>query len=174
MNMLHKHVQMMDAGCVLFQTEKPYGIVLGGVKREMERYGRVLRRTEFSPDDVPETTGDCDLFLDWSAWHRVRCIACKLEDAGTVGRTEEGEEIHRYAASFKEGNANTPVRKVIAWGAAILLLLVSIFIKFPIPRALAIIIAIAIGIFLVIEMLRPSRKAQNAIRSFCETLKEAK
>jgi hypothetical protein len=172
--MLHKNVQMMDAGCVMFQTEKPYGIVLGGIKREMERYGKVLRRTEFSPDDVPETTGDCDLFLDWSSWHRVRCIACKLEDAGTVGRTDEGEEIHRYAASFKEGNANTPVRRAIAWGLSILLLLVSIFIKFPFPRFLAIIIAIALGLCFVILLLRPSPKAQKAIRSFCETLKEAK
>ena len=38
--MIHKNVQMMDAGCVLFQTEKPYGIVLGGVKREMEKFGK--------------------------------------------------------------------------------------------------------------------------------------
>ncbi|MCI2108553.1 MAG: hypothetical protein LKK12_00915 [Bacteroidales bacterium] len=172
--MIHKNVQMMDAGCVLFQTEKPYGIVLGGVKREMEKYGKVLRKTEFNPEDLPETTGDCDLFLDWSAWHRLRCIACKVEEAGIVGKTDEGEEIHRYAATFKEGNANAPIRKIFAWGLAILLLLVSIFIKFPIPRSLAIIIAIVLGIGTAILLLRPSQKAQSAIRSLCSIIAQAK
>ena len=172
--MIHKNVQMMDAGCVLFQTEKPYGIVLGGVKREMEKFGKVLRKTEFNPEDLPETTGDCDLFLDWSAWHRLRCIACKVEDAGIVGKTDEGEEIHRYAATFKEGNANAPIRKKFAWGHAILLILVSIFIKFPMPRPLAIIIAIVLGIGTVILLLRPSQIAQRAIRTLCSIIAQAK
>ena len=48
--MIHKNVQMMDAGCVLFQTEKPYGIVLGGVKREMEKFGTGMIDTEFKQD----------------------------------------------------------------------------------------------------------------------------
>ena len=91
-----------------------------------------------------------------------------------VGKTDEGEEIHRYAATFKEGNANAPIRKIFAWGLAILLLLVSIFIKFPMPRPLAIIIAIVLGIGVVILLLRPSQKAQRAIRTLCSIIAQAK
>ena len=39
--MADKTVQMMDAGMRLFDTEKPYGTVLGGIKTEMSKYGKV-------------------------------------------------------------------------------------------------------------------------------------
>ena len=46
--MIDDKVQMMDAGMRLFESEKPYGIVLGGIKTEMAKYGKVSR-THMSP-----------------------------------------------------------------------------------------------------------------------------
>ena len=118
--MIDRKVQMMDAGMVLFQTEKPFGTVLGGIKTELLKYGKVLRRNEFNESELPETTGECDLFLDWSAPLRKRYISVRLEDAGTVGKTEDGEDIHRYAACLKEGNRCTATRLVLAVGLVLL------------------------------------------------------
>ena len=73
---------MMDAGMRLFETEKPFGNVLGGIKHEMESYGKVYRRPDSTPSMFPDSTGECDLFLDWSTPLRKRCISCRLEDAG--------------------------------------------------------------------------------------------
>ncbi len=74
--------QMMDAGMTLFTSEKPFGTVLGGIKMEMSKYGAVRRANEISPEEVPDTTGECDLFVDWSTPLRWRAISCRLEDAG--------------------------------------------------------------------------------------------
>ena len=64
--MIDKKVQMMDAGMVLFTSEKPFGTVLGGIKAELTKLGKVKRANEISPDELPDTTGECDLFVDWS------------------------------------------------------------------------------------------------------------
>ena len=111
--MIEKRVQMMDAGMRLFQTEKPFGTVLGGIKTEMAKYGAVLRANETDPSMFPETMGDYDLFLDWSSATKYRYISCKVEDAGEVGTTDEGEPVHRYAVMLKEGNKNKPLDIVI-------------------------------------------------------------
>lgn len=59
--MIDKKVQMMDAGMVLFTSEKPFGTVLGGIKAELTKLGKVKRANEISPDELPDTTGECDL-----------------------------------------------------------------------------------------------------------------
>ena len=107
--MIDRKVQMMDAGMRLFETEKPYGTVLGGIKTEMAKYGKVLRTNEIVPEDLPPTTGDCDLFLDRSTRFKSKYLSCRLEDAGAVGQTPDGETVRRYAATIKEGNRNTEV-----------------------------------------------------------------
>ena len=172
--MIHKNVQMMDAGCVLFQTEKPYGIVLGGVKREMEKFGKVLRKTEFNPEDLPETTGDCDLFLDWSAWHRLRCIACKVEDAGIVGKTDEGEEIHRYAVSFKEGDRPTTLTRILTGISVVLWFVLLLFVMRRLPLAIPIILAAVISAVGAIRVLGPDKTSIQLVRQFLSTIEEAK
>ncbi len=107
--MIDKRVQMMDAGMRLFETEKPFGTVIGGIKTEMSKYGKVLKPNEIVESDLPEASTGCDLFLDRSTKYKTKYISCSLEDAGLVGKTPEGEDIHRYAATLKEGNKNTTV-----------------------------------------------------------------
>ena len=107
--MIDKRVQMMDAGMRLFETEKPFGTVIGGIKTEMSKYGKVLKPNEIVELDLPEASAGCDLFLDRSTKYKTKYISCSLEDAGLVGKTLEGEDIHRYAATLKEGNKNTTV-----------------------------------------------------------------
>lgn len=98
-------VQMLDAGMVLFETKSDFGDTLGQVKAEMEVYGKVLKPADLSEAELPESTGECDLFLDWSSIWRVRYISCHLESA------DGGEsDPHRYAATFKEGNRSTMLR----------------------------------------------------------------
>ena len=109
--MIDKRVQMMDAGMRLFETEKPFGTVLGGIKTEMAKYGKVLRHNEIVPEELPEAAAGCDLFLDWSGRLQKRYISCRLEDAGLVGKTADGEDIHRYAASLLEGHSGISNRR---------------------------------------------------------------
>lgn len=59
-------VQMLDAGMILFETKSDFGDTLGQVKAEMEVYGNVLKPADLSEAELPESTGECDLFLDWS------------------------------------------------------------------------------------------------------------
>ncbi|MBQ0145491.1 MAG: hypothetical protein KBS78_10070 [Bacteroidales bacterium] len=171
--MIDRRVQMMDAGMMLFQTEKPFGTVLGGIKKEMLRYGKVLRRNEFELSELPESTDDCDLFLDWSCRLRKRYMAVRLEDAGTVGMTDEGEEIHRYAACLKEGNRNTTGRNILAWGQFIALVAVGAMVATPLPRFITIIAGAAVGGFILFKLLEPSKKAQKAVSSLLSIIKDA-
>ena len=73
--MIDRNVQMMDAGMRLFESEKPLGTVLGGIKNEMGRYGRLMRRNEIDPEELPATTGDCDLFLDRSTRFKSKYLS---------------------------------------------------------------------------------------------------
>ena len=165
---------MMDAGMGLFKTEKPFGIVLGGIKVEMQKHGKVFRYNEIDAAQLPPTTGECDLFLDWSTPFRKRCISCRLEDAGECGKTDEGETVHRYAASFKEGSRNTGARIILV------LLLAGIFIGLGIagipqvPRTFTILAGIALGTATVYCGLMPSLKARKTVRKLIETVKEGK
>ena len=107
--MIDRNVQMMDAGMRLFETEKPFGTVLGGIKTEMAQYGKVYRTNEIDRDSLPAASSGCDLFLDRSTRFKSRYLSCRLEDAGDVGQTPDGETVRRYAATIKEGNRNTEV-----------------------------------------------------------------
>lgn len=171
--MIDKRVQMMDAGMALFQTAKPFGTVLGGIKAEMERHGKVLRRNELKAEDLPEGTGDCDLVLDWSSWLRKRLIACVLEEAGEAGKTSDGETIHRYAASFKEGNKNTVARVVICCLKAAVFIALGIIGIRPVPRAVTILAGLAIAVYIFIIGLKPSVKAQRLTRRLEDNLRHS-
>ena len=120
--MIDKKVQMMDAGMVLFTSEKPFGTVLGGIKAELTKLGKVKRANEISPDELPDTTGECDLFVDWSTPLRWRAISCRLEDAGLVGTNADGEETRRYALCVKEGNKNRKGKVLVTLLLAVILL----------------------------------------------------
>ena len=87
-------VQMMDAGMTLFESEQNYGNALGQVKAELEVYGNVLKPCELADAALPESTGDCDLFLDWSTFWRVRYISCHLESAGEIQRDGKTYQYH--------------------------------------------------------------------------------
>ena len=172
--MIDKKVQMMDAGMTLFTSGKPFGTVLGGIKTEMSKYGDVKRPNEISADSVPDTTGECDLFLDWSTPFRWRAISCRLEDAGPAGRNEDGEEIRRYAASFKEGNKNRglKVALVLAFAAAVIAL--GVVGLDGVPGIFTIIAAVAVAAALLVFGLRPSPKAQKAVRNLMDVISQAK
>lgn len=107
-------IQMMDAGTALFTGKDGFGSAIGTVKAEMEVYGKTLRPGEFRPEDLPAAVRDCDLLMDSRTGWRRRIIACKVEDAGSTGkRTEDGKEIRRYAAVFKEGHCGTGLRGAV-------------------------------------------------------------
>jgi len=113
-----RKAQMMDAGTALFEAQEGIGMAIGHVRRKMEAYGEVANANETSADVVPDTTGDFDLFLDFSTPWRSRYISCKVEAAGEAGEAPGGEPLHRYAAVFKEGNRSTHLRA----GAHVLLI----------------------------------------------------
>ena len=172
--MIVKKVQMMDAGMTLFTSAKPFGTVLGGIKTEMSKYGDVKRSNEISADSVPDTTGECDLFLDWSTPFRRRAVSCRLEDAGPAGRNVGGEDLRRYAVSFKEGNKNRgfKVACVLALAAAVIVLGVIGLDGVPGIFTIAASIAVAAGV--LIFGLRPSPKAQKAVVRLMDIISQAK
>ena len=172
--MIDKKVQMMDAGMTLFTSEKPFGTVLGGIKAEMAKYGVVKRTCEISSDEIPDTTGECDLFVDWSTPFRWRAISCRLEDAGPAGKNSEGEEIRRYAASFKEGNKNRVV-KVLALSVFAALPIVAGVIGIEgVPGIVTIILGVLLAVGILILGLRPSVKAQKTVGELMDIVSQAK
>ncbi len=166
--------QMMDAGMTLFTSEKPFGTVLGGIKMEMSKYGAVRRANEISAEEIPDTTGECDLFVDWSTPLRWRAISCRLEDAGPAGTNAEGAELRRYAASFKEGNKNRVAKVVIVLALAAALVALGVIGVKGVPGIFTVLAGIAAAAALVILGLRPSVKAQQAIKDLMETVSKAK
>ena len=153
--MIDKRVHMMDAGMRLFESEKPFGSIIGGIKNEMGQYGRLMRRSEINPDDLPPTTDDCDLFVDRSTKFKSKYLSCKVEDAGIVGKTTDGEEIHRYAASLKEGNRNTNVGIYVHLALIIIWAMLGWFISDG--KTWIVLIFAAVGIIGAWRQLRPSR-----------------
>ena len=167
--MIDKKVQMMDAGMVLFTSKKPFGTVLGGIKTEMARLGDVKRTNEISKDDIPDTTGECDLFVDWSTPMRWRAISCRLEDAGFAGTDEEGEEIRRYALCMKEGNMNRKVKVFLVIFAAVAIVVSGICGISGIPDLITVLAGFALAFEVVVLGLKPSAKAQREVRNILET-----
>ena len=170
--MIDRETQMMDAGMRLFLTEKPYGNVLGGIKTEMAKHGKVLRPNEIVDSDLPEASVGCDLFLDRSTRFKSKYISCSLEDAGIVGTTPDGEDIHRYAASLKEGNKNTNVGIYVACSLVIIWAMLGWFISEGIGW-IALVFAI-IGIYGAWRMLRPSKDNAKLTNQLLETFENAK
>lgn len=163
--MIDKKVQMMDAGMVLFTSEKPFGTVLGGIKAELTKLGKVKRANEISPDELPDTTGECDLFVDWSTPLRWRAISCRLEDAGLVGTNADGEETRRYALCVKEGNKNRKGKVLVTLLLAVIFIALGIF---------TVLFGSVFVVAIVILALRPSAKAQKVVRDLLEVVREAK
>lgn len=172
--MIDKKVQMMDAGMMLFTSEKPFGTVLGGIKTEMAKYGDVKRFNEISSDSVPDTTGECDLFLDWSTPFRWRAISCKLEDAGEADRNENGDEVRRYAASFKEGNKNRGFKVVLILTLAAAVIVLGLVGLDGVPGIFTVAASIVVAATLLVFCLRPSPKAQKAVRDLMDIVSRAK
>ncbi len=170
--MIDRNVQMMDAGMRLFESEKPLGTVLGGIKNEMGRYGRLMRRNEIDPEELPATTGDCDLFLDRSTRFKSKYLSCRVEDAGTVGKTADGEEIHRYAASLKEGNRNTNVGIYVHLALIIIWAMLGWFLSEG--NAWIVLVFTAVGIFGAWRQLRPSKDNLNLANKLLDIFSEGK
>lgn len=170
--MIDKKVHMMDAGMRLFCSEKPFGTVLGGIKNEMAKYGKVLRTKELEGETLPEASVGCDLFLDRSTRYKVKYVSCVLEDAGTVGKTADGEDIHRYAASLKEGNKNTNVGIYVAVALILIWAMLGWFIS---DGAAWVTLAFAIiGIYGAWRMLRPSRDNAKVVALLMEAFENAR
>lgn len=172
--MIDKKVQMMDAGMVLFTSEKPFGTVLGGIKAELTKLGNVKRANEISSDELPDTTGGCDLFVDWSSPLRWRAISCRLEDAGLVGHNSDGEEIRRYALCLKEGDKNRKGKVSAVLFFAVIAMAIGIYGIDSVPGIFTVPAGIVLAASVVIFGLRPSVKAQNAVRNLLATAREAK
>ena len=170
--MIDSNVHMMDAGMRLFCSEKPFGTVLGGIKNEMAKYGKVLRSKELEGENLPEASVGCDLLLDRSTRYKVKYVSCVLEDAGTMGTTADGEEIHRYAASLKEGNKNTNVGIYVAIALIFIWAMLGWFISDGEPW-LALVFA-SIGIYGAWRMLRPSKDNGKVVSALLEAFAEGK
>ncbi len=172
--MIDKKVQMMDAGMVLFTSEKPFGTVLGGIKAEMTKLGDVKRANEISPEDLPDTTGECDLFVDWSTPLRWRAISCRLEDAGLVGHNPDGEEIRRYALCLKEGNKNRKCKVAVVLLFAVIFFILGIYGIGSVPGIFTIALGLIASAATVILCLQSSVKAQKTVRNILDVAREAK
>ena len=172
--MIDKKVQMMDAGMVLFTSEKPFGTVLGGIKAELAKLGKVKRANEISPDELPDTTGECDLFVDWSTPLRWRAISCRLEDAGLVGTNADGEETRRYALCVKEGNKNRKGKVLVTLLLAVIFIALGIFSIDGVAGIFTVLFGSVFVVAIVILALRPSAKAQKVVRDLLEVVREAK
>ncbi len=166
---------MIDAGMVMFRTDKPFGTVLGGIMVEMKRKGSVKRYNEIDFSALPESAGDCDLFLDWSCPLRKRYISCRVEEIiGEDEQNEDGDPIHRYAASFKEGNRNTAARVILVCSAAAALLVAGVIGTGAVPKLITILAGIAAGAAILVTGLQPSTKARDYVRSLLNEVKEYK
>lgn len=145
----------MDAGMTLFHSGSEFGDTLGQVAAEMKVYGNVLKPCDMDDAKLPESTGECDLFLDWSTPWRVRYISCKVENAGN----------DRYAATFKEGNRSTVLR-----GAVMFCLLVSFAASALLAHGICAIAGIMMAGLTAYLWILPSRKARNTVRKLMDNL----
>ena len=152
-----RKAQMMDAGTAFFEAKEGYGSILGEIKAEMEVYGKVLKISEIDNKELPFTTKECDLFLDFSNAFRHRYISCLLMDAGDTGKiTDKGEHIRRYAAVFKEGNTSSGLRNMF------IIIIIAIF--------------TAIGVYGFMQYycwIVPSSAAQETVKSLKQKIEKS-
>ena len=170
--MIDRRVQMMDAGMRLFDSEKPFGTIIGGIKNEMGQYGRLKRRNEIDPEELPPMTGDCDLFLDRSTKFKSKYLSCKVEDAGIVGKTTDGEKIHRYAASLKEGNRNTNVGIYVHLALIIIWAMLGWFVSDG--KTWIVLLFAAVGVLGAWRQLRPSKDNPRIANKLLDIFAEGK
>ena len=170
--MIDRRVQMMDAGMRLFDSEKPFGTIIGGIRNEMSQYGRLMRRNEINLEELPPMTGDCDLFLDRSTKFKSKYLSCKVEDAGIVGKTADGEEIHRYAASLKEGNRNTNVGIYVHLALIIIWAMLGWFVSDG--KTLIVLLFAAVGILGAWHQFRPSKDNPRIANQLLDVFAEGK
>ena len=177
-------VLMMDAGTALFCGKDGFGSAIGTVKAEMDVYGRTLRAREFRPEDLPPTTKECDLFLDYSNLWRKRYLSCKIEDAGDTGlRSKDGEPVRRYAAIFKEGNRSTFLRNTVhlLLGIGLLACMFPGLLPGPVSQpiqalpaamgAVRIIAGILLILIIVCSWMLPSRDARHVVSRIQQALR---
>lgn len=155
---------MMDAGTAFFKAKEGYGSILGQIKAEMEVYGKVFKATDFDIKDLPFSTKECDLFLDFSTFWRNRYISCRLEDAGETGEsTKDKETVRKYAASFKEGNTDTKFRGGV-YACLIILFVLSSILGFAI-HFVAGLLCLAAAFYLGCNWIAPSVKSQKTVKN---------
>jgi len=164
MKEFNSRVQMMDAGMTLFSSPENFGTVMGIVREKMERHGKVLKPAELSAAKLPDSTGECDLFLDWSTWWRVRYISCHIESAGETDR----KEVHRYAATFKEGNRNTRFRGAVM----IFFLLCCLAAIFSGQGLLCTLAGLLLAFMVAYIWILPSGKARRVVTALMQELKD--
>lgn len=157
-------VQMLDAGMTMFDSESGFGDTLGQVKAEMEVYGKVFKACDLDGTKLPESTGDYDLFLDWSTPWRIRYISCLVESAGE--HVVNGKTVQRYAATFKEGNRSSSLRGVVMF-----LFLISFATEALItPGIIYTLQGIIFAGLTAYLWILPSSKAQNVIKKLMNRL----
>ena len=170
--MIDRNTQMMDAGMRLFDSEKPFGTVLGGIKTELGLYGKVLRTNEIEDKILPPSAAGCDLFLDRSTKYKWKYLSCTLEDAGTIGKTPDGENIHRYAVSLKEGNKNSNVGLYVALALVLIWAMLGWFISNG--SGLIVLVFFVVGLFGAWRMLRPSKDNSQLVSKLLDVFAEGK
>ena len=107
---------------------------------------------------------------DASTPWRIRYIACKVEDAGSTGRTDaEDREIRRYAAVFTEGNKSSGLRNAAFLLAAFSILAGIALLPYPWYSDVA---GAVLVLVVLLAALRPSRNALLTVRHIQKTLRE--
>ncbi|MBQ6287250.1 MAG: hypothetical protein IJK73_06305 [Bacteroidales bacterium] len=170
--MIDKTVHMMDAGTRLFDSEKPFGTVLGGIKVEMAKYGKVSRPDEIDAESLPDAAAGFSYFADLSTRFKTRYIACFLEDAGTVGKTSDGEEIHRYAVSLKEGNKNTNVGIYVALACVVIWAMLGWLVSDG--SWILTVVFLAVGFFGAWRQLKPDKHSTMVVSQLLDAFADGK
>ena len=91
-----------------------------------------------------------------------------------MGTNADGEEIRRYALCVKEGNKNRKGKVAVTLLLAVIFIALGIFSIDGVAGIFTVLFGSVFVIAIVILALRPSVKAQNAVRDLLETAREAK
>ena len=161
---MDKKAQMMDAGTALFSSEEGFGSTLGAVKAAMEAGGgKIYRKMDADASVFPATTGEFDLFLDFSTRWRNRYVSCTLEDAGM---TPDG--LHRYAAVFKQGDSSSRVRDYTLLTACVAIILVASVA----PGVIRIVSGVLLLLLIAYVWISPSEKGQERVKDIISSLQQ--
>lgn len=163
---IDKGVLMMDAGTALFESSESFGSTLGQLRAEMSVFGgKTFVEKDFGTMDIPSSYGD--IFLDYSTPWRTRYISCRLESVEDDGKAPREGDVHRYAATFKEGNKSTGLRGFSYLFCVIMILFGCLVGEYGYIFILPMLVG-AVG--LVLSWLRPSTVAQQTVGYFIKKL----